>query len=89
MFVQPAITIEGRSQFQVSAGGASEPLSAGVYDCWAAADTYIRVSADPLTPAPSSSNGYLISAGHAIPVRIGRDGLKIGSSAALSFHRVE
>lgn len=86
-FVQPAIHITGRSQLQVSGGGQSALLDAGTYDVWAAADTYIKVSETPSDV--TSSTGYYVPAGRIVTVRIGRDGLRIGSTGALSFHRVE
>lgn len=88
-YVQPAIVIEGRSQRQVAAGTASNPLEAGVYDVWCAVDAYIHVSADGASPMPTNTTGYLIPAGRIVPIRIGRDGLKLASSANLNFHRVE
>lgn len=86
-YVQPAIVIEGRSQIAVSAGGQTDPLASGTYDVWADADTYIKVgkTASDVT----TGTGYKIPAGAIVPVRIGRDGLRIGSTGALSVHRVE
>lgn len=81
-----AVTIEGRSQFVVSAGQQSAPLDAGVYDVWAASDAYIKVGED--ASGVTSGNGYLIPGGKGIvPVRVGRSGLKIGASADVSVHR--
>ena len=89
-FVQNAIVIEGRQQFQVGAGEASEPLDAGVYDVWAAADAYIRVAPADSAADVTSDDGYLVPGGVGIiTVRVGRDGLCIGSTAAISAHRVE
>jgi hypothetical protein len=87
MFSQPAIIIQNRSQIQVSAGGQSPRLEQGVYDVWAAADTHIKV-AETATDV-SSSNGYLIPAGSIISIRITQDGMRVGSTGALSIHRVE
>lgn len=91
MFTNSAIVIEGRKQFQVSAGGKSAKLDAGTYDVWAAADAYIAVQPDSADPAlVTSLTGYLIPGGAGIvSVRVGRDGLVIASSAALSVHRTE
>lgn len=89
-FSQNAVTIEGREQFQVAAGTASKPLDAGVYDVWAAADAYIRVAPVASAGAVTSSTGYLVPGGAGIvTVRIGKDGLCIGSTAAIAVHRVE
>ena len=80
-----AVVIEGRAQFQVSASGQSPALSPGVYDVWAAADAYIAVGSNP---SPTSANGYFIPGGAGIvPVRIVKDGQKIGSTAAISVHQ--
>lgn len=88
-YVQNVIVIEGRQQFQVGANGKSAPLDAGVYDVWAAADAYINV-APVAAAAVTSATGYLIPGGAGIiTVRIGKDGLCIGSTAVLSAHRVE
>jgi hypothetical protein len=87
-FVQSAVTIEGRSQFTVSAAGQSNPLDAGVYDVWATADAYIKVA--PTANNVTSATGYLVPGGNGIvTVRIAKDGLRIGSTAAISVHRVE
>lgn len=86
MFVKSPIVIEGREQFQVGAAGQSEPLDAGVYDVWAEADAYIKVgaTADDVT----ETTGYLVPAGVIVSVRVGRHGLRIGASAAISAHRI-
>lgn len=91
MFSNSAIVIEGRQQFQVAAGGKSPALDAGTYDVWAAADAYIAVlPADASAAGVTSSTGYKIpGAAGIVPVRVGRDGLVIASSATLSVHRTE
>ena len=86
-YVQPAIVIEGRSQIAVSAGGQTDPLASGTYAVWAAADTYIKVDAE--ASDVTAETGYLVRTGETVKVRVGRDGLRIGSSAACSIHRVE
>lgn len=87
-YSQAVVTLEGRQQYQVSAAGQSDPLDAGVYDVWAASDAYIKVA--PTANDVTNLTGYLVPGGAGIiTVRIGRDGLRIGSTAALSFHRVE
>lgn len=86
MFTKSPIVIEGRSQMAVAASAQSDALEAGVYDVWGAADAYIKVgvTADDVT----AETGYLVSTGTIATVRVGRDGLRIGSTAAISIHRV-
>lgn len=86
MFARSPVVIEGREQFQVAAAEQSEPLASGVYDVWAEADAYIKVSiaADDV----SETTGYYVPAGAIISVRVGRDGLCIGSTAAIAVHRI-
>lgn len=88
MFVQPAITIEGRSQINVAANSQSDALPAGVYDVWATANAYIKVA--ETASDVTSSTGYLILGGAGpVSVRVGRTGLRIGSTAAISIFQVE
>lgn len=88
-YSQNVIVIAGRKQFQISANSRSLPLDAGTYDVWAATDAYIDVApSDAATP--TNTTGYLIPGGAGIiSVRIAKDGLTIGASAAISAHRVE
>lgn len=88
MFVQSAIVIEGRQAFTVGAASQSNALEAGSYDVWGAADAYIRVGGTDAENV-TSSDGYLVRAGQTITVRVGRNGLRIGSTAEISVHRVE
>lgn len=85
-YVQPVIVIEGYKQLAVGANGQSEPLSSGVYAVWAAADTHIKVAVT--ASDVTSSDGYLVRADETAYVRVGRDGLRIGATAACSIHRV-
>lgn len=87
-----AIVIEGRSQFTIESGTPSEPLEAGIYDVWATegdGDAYIKVSADAAdADNVSDETGYLIPGGKGIvPVRIGRNGLCIGTTNFVHIHR--
>jgi len=87
MYVQPAIVIENRRQFTIAAGAQSDPLEQGTYDVWGAADTYVKVA--EVANDVTSDTGYFVPAKASIPIRIGRDGLRIGSTAELRYHRVE
>lgn len=89
MFIQPAITIEGRAQFSIAAAGQTAPLDAGVYDVWCddGAPAHIKVSA--VANDVTIATGYRVTPGVVIPVRVGRAGLRIGSTAILHIHRVE
>lgn len=88
MFVQSAITIEGRKQIQVGAGGQSEVLEPGVYDVWAATDAYIKC--DQLASDVTTTTGYFIPGGAGpVSVRIAGQRMRIGATAAIAIHRVE
>lgn len=88
-FIQSAVTLAGRTQIPIAAGGYA-PVDVGVYDVWAATDTYIAVvPSDYAGAAPTSSTGYLVPAGGVVSVRIAKDGMKMGASAATSIHKVE
>lgn len=82
-----AVVIEGRSRIAIGANGQTDPLDAGVYAVWAAADTFIKVA--PTASDVTSGTGFLVKAGLApIFVRVGKDGYRIGSTAAASAFRV-
>ena len=89
-YFQSPIVIGGRQQIPVNAASVSPVLEPGVYDVWAAADTYIRVSEDLDTTGLFNTTGYLIPGGAGIiSVRIAGNNKRIGTTAALSIHRVE
>ena len=82
-----AVVIEGRSQIAIGAAGQTPPLDAGVYAVWAEADTYIKVA--PTASDVTEATGYFVAGGApATFVRIGKDGYRIGSTAAASAFRV-
>ena len=82
-----AVVIEGRSRIAIGVAGQTDFLEPGVYAVWAAADTFIKVA--PTASDVAIGSGYLVKGGGApIFVRIGKDGQRIGSTAAASAFRV-
>lgn len=87
MQFENSVNIQGRSQQSLSGGGTAK-LAPGVYDFWAAVDTYIVVNKDQtIAAAASSANGYYLAAGNTVPFQISSDSY-VGSSAACKFHQV-
>ncbi|HRQ13070.1 MAG TPA: hypothetical protein PK205_07175 [Promineifilum sp.] len=87
MFVNSAVQICGHSQMVVGAAAQTPPLSAGVYDVWHSADTYIKVH-ETLASDVTDETGYLVPAGNIVSVRISKDGWRLGASAGCSVHKV-
>lgn len=91
--VTDCVHLAGESQdnFSTSTTAAqSAALAGGVYDVWAAEDTYIKVAAtaNDVTVA----TGYLIPANQIIPVYVPKDhkigGILATGTGTLRFHRV-
>lgn len=87
------VILEGQRQmnFAVSPVAAqSEPLSPGIYDCWADVETYVEVDANALDVTLNS--GYVIRAGVTISIRIIGMNSRIGAISAATgtfrFHKV-
>lgn len=91
--VADCVHLSGNSQINFAtstSANQSAALAGGIYDVWAAEDTYIKVAvnASDVTVA----TGYLIPAGKVVPVNV-PNGEKIGgilasSTGTLRFHKV-
>ena len=87
-YAQNVVVLEGRRQISIAAAAQTDALDAGVYDVWSGAGgAHIKVA--PTGSDVTSSDGYFVPEGAIISVRIGRDGLRIASTAELHIHRVE
>jgi hypothetical protein len=89
-----AVNIQGRRQltFTIAAKSFTNPLSPGVYDVWADADVYVKISKDKTdAETVSSSNGYLIRSGNTVPVQITDPSFiaAAGAGTNVYFHQVK
>lgn len=84
-----AINIQGRSQKSFTAGTAySEKLEPGVYDVWAEADVYLKVSQTDTTP-PTDETGYLLRENNTVPVQITSPSyISAAGDGTVYFHQV-
>lgn len=92
MKTQSPIFIEGRRQVTLAVSAAAAQtavLEEGTYDVWCDVDVWIKV--DEVANDVTTANGYKISAGNTIPVRVpfGRKiGAIAGGAGTLSYHQV-